>query len=248
MKSNLVCLAKKMIINALDYDAGLSSHTDSSPFLERGQDELVQNWKRLLSLDVKTNTSSETDENEDFINRQYSILKESGKHAIEKLDIGSFLIKKEPLLNTSSPSICETKSPSVSELVSFIKNHLKTPYALSMANRLDTLIEACFDEAPEQAPISPNSLAGFIDFIQSTANLAEPEIVFSPAGNICAEWHKSRKEHFALEFLPTGHVRYVVFAPDPKHPSTTDRASGIVYADSLMEKVKPFNVLSWITS
>ena len=72
--------------------------------------------------------------------------------------------------------------------------------------------------------------------------------MFSPAGNICAEWHKSRKEHFVIEFLPTGHVRYVVFAPDPKHHSSTDRASGIVYADSLMEKVKPFNVFSWITS
>ena len=164
------------LINALDYDTGFSSHTDSPPFLERGQDEFVQYWKRLLSRDVKTNTNSETetDKIDDFSNRQDSILKESGKHAVEKLDLGSFVTKKEPLLNTSSPSIYETKLTSISELVSFIKNHLKIPYALSMANRLDALLKACFDEAPEQASISPNSLAGFIEFIKSTPDLAEP--------------------------------------------------------------------------
>jgi hypothetical protein len=107
------------------------------------------------------------------------------------------------------------------------------------------LREASIEEAPEQAPISAQSLQGFISFIQREKNLAEPDIVITYAGNIRAEWHQSRKEHFAVEFLPTGKVRYVVFSPDPNHPSRTDRTSGVVSAETLMVKVRPFNVLSW---
>ena len=105
--------------------------------------------------------------------------------------------------------------------------------------------EVCIEEAPEQTPISTQSLQGFILFLQREKNLAEPDIVTTYTGNIRAEWHRSRKEHFAVEFLPNGQVRYVVFSTDPNYPSRTDRTSGVVSAETLMDKVRPFNVLYW---
>ncbi len=146
------------------------------------------------------------------------------------------------------PETFDETLATTSDLISFIRNHVRLAYSASLANRLEYLRDASIEEAPEQAPISVNSLQCFVSFIKSEPNLAEPDIVLTYTGNIRAEWHKSRKQHFAVEFLPNGQVRYVVFSRDPDHPTRTDRASGLVSAETLMVKVKPFNVLSWAAS
>ncbi len=133
------------------------------------------------------------------------------------------------------------------ELIMFIRNHIEAPFSASIANRLEYLLEASTKEGEDQSPLSSDSLRCFINFIQKETNLAEPGLVLSFSGNIRAEWRRSRKEHFAAEFLPNGQVRYVVFSYDKEHPSRVDRVTGLVSVGSLMKKVEPFRVLSWAT-
>ncbi|MCI0558234.1 MAG: hypothetical protein MN733_07040 [Nitrososphaera sp.] len=97
----------------------------------------------------------------------------------------------------------------------------------------------------DQAPISPQSLQDFIEFFQFIPSLVYPNVVLTREGNIRAEWSRARNQYFAGEFMGDGNVRFVVFAPDPKHPEKTTRVSGLTSADSLMELVRPYGVLDW---
>jgi hypothetical protein len=150
----------------------------------------------------------------------------------------------------------ETRSPSSSrrpalqrsstvELISYVRERLDVPFAQRLAKRLDYLVETSQEEYPHQAPMVPQSLQDFIDYLQSVPNLTYPNVVLTPNGNIRAEWHKARNNHFAVEFIGDGDVRFVVFAPDLKHPEKTTRVSGLTSTDSLMPAVQPYGVLDW---
>lgn len=147
------------------------------------------------------------------------------------------------ILDTSSGS--EPREPSVNELIERARK-LNVPFAEKMANRIEYLASICQEEYPDQAPISPCSLQTFIAFVSSVPNLVYPSLVLTWAGNIRAEWTKAKDQHLAIEFLDDGKVRFVVFAPDPKSPYQTARASGISSADSVLELVHPYKVMDWI--
>lgn len=164
-----------------------------------------------------------------------------------KLDFLDELFPQEKPTPTTQPPIryAPLGTLPLNSWISFVRNHLQVPYASELADRLDDLHEASIEEAPEQSPISTLSLYRFINFLQKEQNLEEPDVVLSDEGHIVAEWHKSRREHFSVEFMPDGQARYVIFSPDPDYPSRTNRVSGLVSADTLMKKAEPFNVLSW---
>ncbi len=164
--------------------------------------------------------------------------------APDKLDFLDGLFPQEKPVPTTQ---LQSEYAPLGLIISFVRNHLKVPYSSKLADRLDYLHEASIEEAPEQSPISVDSLQGFINFLKKEQNLGEPDVVLSYEGNIRAEWHKSRREHFAVEFLPDCQVRYVIFSSDPDYPSRTNRVSGLVSAETLMKKAEPFNVLSWAT-
>ena len=252
----------ELALHTQDYQAS-ESQSDPEALVARIQDETLATRKRLASELIDTSSSSSTAAFacaagvalltatnitagiNDFLNRQLTDVIVGSEPSVKKWDIRALFTDEPAGLSTHQPSKYTTVSTTTSDLISFVRNHLRSAHASSIASRLEYLRKASIEEAPEQAPISAQSLQGFISFIQREKNLAEPDIVITYAGNIRAEWHQSRKEHFAVEFLPTGKVRYVVFSPDPNHPSRTDRTSGVVSAETLMVKVRPFNVLSW---
>lgn len=131
------------------------------------------------------------------------------------------------------------------ELISYIRSQKRIPFAERLANRLEYLVEASQEEYPYQSPISSESLRWFVYLLISTPNLVYPDVVLSPSGNIRVEWHAARNRHFAIEFSPDGNARFVVFAPDSKHPMKTSRFSGIVSVEALIETVRPYGVLKW---
>ncbi len=151
------------------------------------------------------------------------------------------------IASTDTESQYSTPVVSSTELIMFIRNHIDAPFSASIANRLEYLLSASVREGEGQVVLSSDSLRGFISLIQKETNLVEPDLVLSFSGNIRAEWRRSRKEHFAAEFLPDGQVRYVVFSYDEEHISRIDRVTGLVSVGSLMRKVEPFRVLSWAT-
>jgi hypothetical protein len=153
-------------------------------------------------------------------------------------------------LESSSPSQSEQPSPrqpSVAELILNVKERFRAEFAERLANRLDYLAKISQEEYPEQASIAPESLQDVVAFLESTPKLVYAGVVLTPSGNIQAEWRKGKNRHFAVEFLGNGDVHFVVFAPDPKDPYKTIRASGMATVASLMDIVRPYGVDSWAT-
>ena len=153
-------------------------------------------------------------------------------------------------LESSSPSRSEQPSPrqpSVAELILHVRERFKAEFAERLAKRLDYLAKISQEEYPEQAPIAPEALQDFVAFLESTPKLVYPGVVLTPSGNIQAEWRKGKNRHFAVEFVGSGDVHFVVFAPDPKDPYKTIRASGMATVASLTDIVRPYGVDSWAT-
>ena len=149
------------------------------------------------------------------------------------------------------PSQSEQPSPRqlpVAELILHVRERFRAEFAERLANRLDYLAKISQEEYPEQAPITPESLQDFVAFLESTPKLVYPGVVLTPSGNIQAEWRKGKNRHFAVEFVGSGDVQFVVFAPDPKDPYKTIRASGIATVASLMDIIRPYGVESWATA
>ena len=118
-----------------------------------------------------------------------------------------------------SPSQSEQPSPrqpSVAELILHVRERFRAKFAERLAKRLDYLAKLSQEEYPEQAPIPPESLQDFVTFLESTPKLVYPGVVLTPSGNIQAEWRKGKNRHFAVQFVGSGDVHFVVFAPAPK--------------------------------
>jgi len=133
----------------------------------------------------------------------------------------------------------------VREIISHIRSHLRADFAHQLASRLEFLVEAAREEYPDEVAILPESLRNFISFLQSGTDLKYPDVMLAPSKNIRAQWRTAPNRHFAVEFLATGDAQFVVFSPDPNHPESTIRLTGLVSIDSLMETVRPHGVLSW---
>lgn len=252
----------ELALHPEDYQVS-ESQSDTEALVARIQEETLAARKKLASESIETSTSSSTAaftcaadltaKNKtaginDFLSHQLTDVLDGTEPSVKQWDIRTYFTDKATGSTTHQPSKYSTSHTTVSDLISYVRNHLKSAYASNLANRLEYLRDASIEEAPEQSPISVASLQGFISFIQKEHSLSKPDLVLTYTGNIRAEWHKSRKEHFAAEFLPNGQVRYVVFARDPNHTLRTDRTQGLVSAESLLDKVKPFNILSWATT
>lgn len=133
----------------------------------------------------------------------------------------------------------------VKEVVKFLNDQLNITFAKKLASRIQFLIEASKEEYPNEVAIFPESLKNFVSFLQAEPNLKYPDVVLSPAKNICTQWRTAPNRHFSVEFLPTGDARFVIFSPNPRNPDKTNRISGIVSVDSLMRAAQPHGILSW---
>lgn len=131
-------------------------------------------------------------------------------------------------------------------LISSIRERITAPYSNRLVDRLNYLYEVRAEDSPEQDPIPTGSLRAFLEFFATNHALIEPDLVLSPLGNICAEWHRLPNELLSVEFLPSGQVNYCVFALDTENPVNINRSSGIISANSLIEIIAPFKILSWI--
>jgi len=133
----------------------------------------------------------------------------------------------------------------VREIISHVRSHLKADFSHQLADRLEFLLEAASEEYPDEVAILPESLRNFVSFLQSGPDLKYPDVMLTPSKNIRAQWRTAPNRHFAVEFSATGNAQFVVFSPDPNLPESTIRLTGLVSIDSLIETVRPHEVLSW---
>ncbi len=125
-----------------------------------------------------------------------------------------------------------------------MREELPRPDFNKLADRAELLVSAA-EEEDDTDPVSLFSLRNLMSFLRSEPQLGTPSIVVTPSGNFRAEWRAGKNRHFAVEFLPSGSCRYVVFAPDPKDTKRTIRTSGIAHCESLLTVLEPLNVYRW---
>ena len=121
------------------------------------------------------------------------------------------------------------------------------PYCERLARRLEFLLGAIEEEGEACAEGSPESLRQMLLFLRAMPDFRCPTVTITPSATFRAEWQAGQNRHLAVDFLPDGQVRFVVFSPDPRHPDRVQRVSGIVDRVDVIRAVEPYNVHRWAT-
>jgi hypothetical protein len=119
------------------------------------------------------------------------------------------------------------------------------PYCERLAHRLDCLLEALEEEEETWGPGSPDSLRQMLLFLRAAADLRCPTVTITPSATFRAQWQAGQNRHLAVDFLPDGQVRFVVFSPDPLYPDRVQRVSGIVSRADVLKAIEPYKVYRW---
>ena len=156
----------------------------------------------------------------------------------------------KPTLSSREPSTLPTSDPSgsLAQLINRFREHPSIQFPDRVANRLEYLLAVSREEQPEQAPPSAASLEGFLAFLGKNRGIVYPDIVLTFDGNVRAEWNRGPNRHFAVEFREDEDVRFVVFAPDLKHPYKTVRVAGTATVDSVMGQARYYGAMEWMAA
>jgi hypothetical protein len=118
-------------------------------------------------------------------------------------------------------------------------------YRERFARRLEFLLDALEEEEEPLVEASPESLRQMLLFLEALPEFRCPTVTVTPFGTFRAQWRADPTRHFAVDFMPDGQARFVVFAPDPRHPNRVQRVSGIVSWENVMKAVEPYRVHRW---
>jgi hypothetical protein len=129
----------------------------------------------------------------------------------------------------------------------------RLPFGARLAQRLGVL-SAAFAEDYEGGTVSARATNELINFLEAM-HLPEgkgffgyPDLTVAPTGDLYAEWRYADDCTIAIEFLDSGDARYLVFGPNPKHPTRTDRMTGFTTADALSMKIAPLTHLTGLAA
>jgi len=152
----------------------------------------------------------------------------------------------EPLSNPSSPADRAKKKAEAAlrMLIDRVANSLSGTCGEQLGKRLRFLCDEWKEEEPIRVP-SVASLSNLVAFLEMHLEMRCPDVALTPDGNFRAEWHDTDDRHFAVTFLPTGEVRFVVFANVPGDADRVDRVSGTTTHSRLLTVIEPFAVSRW---
>ena len=120
------------------------------------------------------------------------------------------------------------------------------PYSERLARRLDFLLRALEEEGESWEEDSPDSLRQMLLFLRGVPDLRCPTVTITPSATFRAQWQAGHNMHLAVDFMPDGQVRFVVFSPDSHHPARVQRVSGMVSRADVMRAVEPYKVFRWV--
>ena len=118
-------------------------------------------------------------------------------------------------------------------------------YRERLARRLEFLLDAMKEEEESWNDDSSESLRNMLLFLQTVPDFLYPTVTVTPSATFRAQWTIEPSKHFAVNFLPSGEVQFVVFWPDSRHRDRIQRMSGIASRENLMNVVKPCKVHQW---
>jgi hypothetical protein len=157
--------------------------------------------------------------------------------------LGDVVISAQTDVGSGASDVLEVlRSPDwdISRQIVDVKTSSFLPYRQTLANRLEELRVGWFDEGEEWTNDSAESLHGLLGFLEVHRYLPRPTITITPAGTFRAEWTNNPNEHLAINFLPNGEARFVIFAPNARRPHQIKRLSGMTRWDSLSEDLAPY--------
>ena len=141
--------------------------------------------------------------------------------------------------------VLRTPKERIREQVRVLRRGSGLPYREHLARRLDFLLRALEEEEEPLADDSPESLRQMLLFLEALADFRCPTVTVTPFATFRAQWQAGPMEHFAVDFVPDGQVRFVVFASDPGHPERIERVSGIVSTANAMKAIETYQVHRW---
>jgi hypothetical protein len=151
----------------------------------------------------------------------------------------------EPASDETPVSELRTPKMQIQRQITAFRRGGGLPYRERLARRLDFLLGALEEEGETWAVDSPDSLRQMLLFLQDAPDLRCPTVTITPSATFRAEWQAGQNEHFAVDFLPDGQVRFVVFSPGPLHPNRVQRLSGIVSRADVIRAIEPYKVYRW---
>jgi hypothetical protein len=124
----------------------------------------------------------------------------------------------------------------------------RSPSREAIQRRLTSLWAAAKLEASEGGvPLSITSVEDFARFFSRFPNVAMPDLVMTPAGNLRAEWQGPRGQFLGVEFKGSNSTRYVLFAKDPADPTQLTRLSQSISTHGLFSALGVYD-LSWMNN
>lgn len=137
--------------------------------------------------------------------------------------------------------------PEIDGLISRIRQNTLAPNAELIAQRLNHLWKMSEVEETDSCVVSSDSLRSFERFSNIYPRMRYPDITLTPGGDVYARWKGSNRSLLSIQFLPEMRVRFVVFAPNQRHPEELNRASGNDFVDTVIDNLsRAYGVSNWV--
>jgi hypothetical protein len=141
--------------------------------------------------------------------------------------------------------VLHTPRDRLREQIKALRCGSRLPYREHLARRLSFLLRALQEEGESWSDHSPESLRQMLQFLEAVPKFRCPTVTVTPSATFRAQWQADPTRHFAVDFVPDGQVRFVVFAPDPAHPERVERVSGVVGPTNAMKAIETYQVRRW---
>ena len=111
----------------------------------------------------------------------------------------------------------------------------------AIADRL-TYLRGLALEDPDEIPIQIESLRNFALFVanRQQRQLPEPQIGVNPDGFACTEWRIANHGILAMDFLPSGQVRFAAILKFPESGNARWSVNGVLPPDHMMDAIRVF--------
>ncbi len=111
----------------------------------------------------------------------------------------------------------------------------------AIADRLIYLRSLVLDN-PDEIPIQIESLRNLALFIanRQQQQLPEPQIGINPDGFACTEWRIANHGILAMDFLPSGQIRFAAIFKPPESGNARWSVNGVLPPDHMMDAIHVF--------
>ena len=109
----------------------------------------------------------------------------------------------------------------------------------AIADRLDYL-QRLVEGDPDEPSMVPESLRALVHFLIDEQQLPAPQISVSPDGLAQIEWRIPTNGILAMEFLPSGLIRFAAISAPARSGVERENVNGTLSKDATLDAIRPF--------